>query len=126
MVTRSAVAPLAAASVVALLGLTACASSDSGQADPTATVAVTATDDACAIDESTLSPGQVRFAVTNDGDQVTEVYVYGEGDAIVGEKEDITPGSSVEFTATLAAGSYQVNCKPGQTGAGYRADLTVQ
>ena len=64
--------------------------------------------------------------MTNEGDQVTEVYVYGDGDSIVAEKEDITPGSSVDFTAELEAGSYQVACKPGQTGDGIRADLTVE
>jgi len=124
MLARPAVA--AASVIVALLGVAACAGADDDPAGAGATLVVTATDDACTLDESTVTAGPVTLDVTNDGDQVTEVYVYAEGEAIVAEKEDITPGLSVEFTATLDAGSYQIACKPGQTGDGYRADLTVE
>lgn len=93
------------------------------------TVTVTATDSTCVINPTTVSAGTAGFAVTNSGNQVTEVYVYGQiGGAftnVVSEVENIGPGTSRQMSATLSAGSYEVACKPGQTGTGIRAALTV-
>ena len=38
------------------------------------------------------SGGKSTFAVKNDGDDVTEVYVYAKGDEVKGEVENIGPG----------------------------------
>ncbi len=88
-------------------------------------VAVEATDTACVVAADRLPAGAHRFSVTNNGSQVTEVYVYGEGDRVVGEVEDIGPGTSRDLTVQLPAGSYQVACKPGMRGGGIRQPLTV-
>ncbi|MFZ0323595.1 MAG: cupredoxin domain-containing protein [Actinomycetes bacterium] len=108
---------------VAVLG--GCAGAgDSGQ--PATTVAVTATDSACTLSDPTVPVGSVTVDVSNQGQTVTEVYVYGDGDSIVGEKEDITPGSSAQFDVSLKAGGYTVTCKPGQTGDGISSTLTAK
>ena len=108
---------------VALLALvaTTAACSDSG-AD---TVGVTATDDSCVPARTELAAGKTTFHVENEGKKVTEVYVYAEGDRVVTERENIGPGTSADFSANLAEGTYEIACKPGQTGDGIRQTITV-
>jgi len=105
-----------------------------GQGTPTAgatdsAVAVAASDDGCALDRTDLEAGEVTFSVTNKGSSVTEVYVYGEEDGeyskVLSEVENIGPGTSQELRVSLPAGSYEVACKPGQTGDGIRTPVTV-
>lgn len=90
-------------------------------------IAVTSTDSACDVATDTASSGVVTFDVRNDGDQVTEFYLLAEdGLRIIGEVENIAPGSSRTLTATLQPGSYMTLCKPGMIGAGVGgADFTV-
>ena len=73
----------------------------------------------------------MTFDVTNDGAKTTEVYVYGKGsdgdfDKVVGEVENVAPGLSRSFAVNLAGGSYELACKPDQTGDGIRTALTVE
>jgi iron uptake system component EfeO len=87
-------------------------------------IALEASDSACTLAKTDLQAGHVTFAIKNTGSKVTEVYVY-EGDRIVTEKENIGPGTSYNLTVTLKAGTYDVACKPGQTGDGIRQKITV-
>ena len=119
---RTALLPAVA---LAVLALAACGSGEDGGSSAAGTVTVSATDDACEVGASELPAGTHRFEVTNDGSKVTEFYVYGEGDSIVAEVENIAPGLTRELLAELAAGSYQAVCKPGMVGDGIRHDLTV-
>lgn len=120
--------PLLTAGLLAALTTAACGGSGgasgggSGAAD---TVPVAATDDACDVASSELPAGTHSFQVTNSGAQVTEFYVYAEGDRVMGEVENIAPGLTRELLVELPAGSYQTACKPGMVGDGIRADLTV-
>jgi iron uptake system component EfeO len=92
-------------------------------------VSVEASDDACRVGATTLEAGPVTFEVTNKGSKVTEVYVYGEKDGafdtIVGEVENIGPGTSRDLSVNLGGGTYEIACKPGQTGDGIRTRVTV-
>ncbi len=115
------------AGALAVAGLAACSSdadggSDGGGAD---TIEVTATDDACDLSETALSAGVQTFEVSNEGSQVTEFYVYAEGDRIMQEVENIGPGLSREMRVELPAGDYQGTCKPGMVGDGIRTDISV-
>jgi uncharacterized cupredoxin-like copper-binding protein len=107
--------------------LAACGDSDAA-ADGT-TVAVEASDDACKVSDTELDAGPVTFKVTNKGGKVTEVYVYGEDDGkytkIISEVENIGPGTSRNLSVDLGGGTYEVACKPGQTGDGIRQKITV-
>ncbi|MFI6600292.1 cupredoxin domain-containing protein [Nonomuraea sp. NPDC050536] len=114
----------------ALLLLAACGSTGSGGAPASGTsVAITATDTACQVAKTELQAGQTTFAVTNNGNQVTEVYVYGEQAGtytkVVSEVENIGPGTSRDMQVNLGGGTYEVACKPGQTGDGIRTKITV-
>ena len=95
------------------------------KAGPGSTVKVTAAETSCVVERASLPAGTHTFAVSNEGRDVTEVYVYGKGDAIKGEVENVAPGTQRELVVQLAAGSYEVACKPGQKGSGIRTALTV-
>ena len=118
---------LAAPLLLAGAALAGCGGSGSGSGTE---VEVSASDDACKVSDTELEAGDTTFAVTNDGDQVTEVYVYGEKDGaytkVVSEVENIGPGTSRDMDVDLAAGSYEVACKPGQKGDGIRTKITVK
>ncbi|MEJ7773062.1 MAG: cupredoxin domain-containing protein [Geodermatophilaceae bacterium] len=118
---------LASASVLA-----ACGGDDNGGGSGESggsTVAIRATDDSCELETSEVPAGQTTFTVTNDGDSVTEVYVYGEEGGeytrVISEVENIGPGTSRDMQVDLASGTYEVACKPGQTGDGIRTEITV-
>jgi uncharacterized cupredoxin-like copper-binding protein len=106
--------------LVLLLGLTACASDDTKGA-----IDVTASNDECKVAKTDLKAGSSTFSVKNEGDDVTEVYVYGEGDEVKGEVENIGPGTKRNLTVDLTAGDYEVACKPGMKGDGIRTAISV-
>jgi plastocyanin len=118
----------AVAGAVALAGtLAACGNDDDRSA--AAVHRVKAGDDRCQVDETALDAGKHTFRIENVGSDVTEVYVYGkDGDdfsRIIGERENIGPGTSQTLEVDLAAGDYEVACKPGMTGDGIRTALAV-
>lgn len=112
---------LAVSTATLALVLAACGSNQaSGSA-----VKIVASDTACDVADTDLPAGETTFKIENKGDDVTEVYVYAPGDKIVTEKENIGPGTSVNLTVDLAAGKYEIACKPGQKGDGIRQDIKV-
>jgi iron uptake system component EfeO len=88
-------------------------------------IAVKATDTACSVAKTSLEAGTHTFEIRNDGGQITEFYVYAEGDKIMGEVENIGPGLTRTLHVELPAGKYEGTCKPGMTGKGLRTALTV-
>jgi iron uptake system component EfeO len=117
---------LLTAVVLAALTTAACAAKDDGGASEAAdTITVASTDEACDVGATELPAGTHQFEVTNSGSKVTEFYVYGEGDRVMAEVENIAPGLSRELLAELPAGEYEAVCKPGMVGDGIRNPLTV-
>jgi len=114
-------------SLVAISAVAACGSKsdtkpDAGSGGP---ITVKASDTACEVAKNQLDAGTHVFAIANKGSKVTEFYVYAEGDRVMGEVENITPGLSRELRVELPAGTYQTACKPGMVGNGIRNALTV-
>ena len=107
--------------VAALFGA-ACSSSKAGAGGLTE---VRATDDKCEPAKTTFVAGKQSFEIQNDGKQVTELYVYGKDDKVIGEVENVGPDTSRKLTVDLKPGTYELACKPGQTGRGIRAPITV-
>ncbi len=115
---------------VAVLGLVAAAplavagcESKTANADA---IAVTSTDDSCTLATSSATTGDVSFRITNNGKKVTEFYVYGNNNRVLGEVENIGPGLSGKMTVEITdPGDYQVACKPGMVGTGIRQTLKV-
>lgn len=109
------------AAVTVAGAVTSCTSKDTaGQR-----VAVSSLDSGCEVDATQFEAGTITVEVTNKGDQVTEIYVYAEGDEIKGEVENVGPGTTRDFTVDLSPGQYEIVCKPGMTGDGIRQTITV-
>ncbi|GAA2466257.1 iron uptake system protein EfeO [Agromyces soli] len=112
--TRRALPVAVAATALTALALTGCvAKSELAQA-----IAVDITDDACAVATGTAPAGAVTFSLTNSGSDVNEFEILADDQLrIVGEKENVTPGQTVAFTAQLEPGTYYTACKFQQVGA---------
>jgi iron uptake system component EfeO len=109
---------VAAFSATALVS-SACGSDDTGPA-----VEVVSTKTECTPATTAFRPGKVTFKIVNKGGDPTELYVY-DGEKVVGEVENVGPGSSRTMTVDLSEGTYELACKPGQTGSGIRQTITV-
>ena len=108
---------------VALAACTAKSPTASSDGDD---IIVTASDSSCDVSATESTTGQSTFQVTNNGSKTTEFYVYGEGDRVMGEVENIGPGVSRQLIVALPeAATYQTACKPGMVGDGIRADFVV-
>ena len=51
--------------------------------------------------------------------------MFGEGDKVISEVENVGPGTSRTLTVDLAAGNYQLGCKPGADGQRHPRPITV-
>jgi high-affinity iron transporter len=116
-----------AAGTVVALGLApgGCGGGSAPAAPADEAISITATDTGCELSTDHTASGQRTFAVGNKGTKITEFYVYGTGDRIVGQVENVAPGVRRDLHVELAPGSYTVACKPGMVGAGVRGPLTV-
>src|SRR6266545_3253761 len=92
---------------VLVLVVTGCGGKKGGGGPQTTELEVTASDTACTVAKTTLPAGRHTFAVTNKGTKVTEFYVYGAGDRVVGEVENVSPGLRRTLVVDLTAGEYQ-------------------
>ncbi|MET8797676.1 iron uptake system protein EfeO [Nocardia sp. NPDC004568] len=89
-------------------------------------IAVTAGDSSCDIARDSAETGTVTFRIVNNGTKVTEFYVYGAGDRVLGEVENIGPGLTRQLIVSVPdPGSYSTACKPGMVGEGIRHEFTV-
>ncbi|WP_145273991.1 iron uptake system protein EfeO [Prescottella equi] len=117
--TTSALALLA----ITPLALAACTSKSTADAEA---ITVTATDSTCDISGNSAETGNTTFSITNNGSKVTEFYVFGAGDRVMGEVENVGPGLTRQLIVNLAeAGTYHTACKPGMVGNGIRSEFVV-
>jgi len=117
------------AALLALPFTAACSDSKGSASADDSKVGITATDSACDVAKTDFQAGEVTFAIRNKGDRVTEVYVYGDHNGaftkVVSELENIGPATTRDLAVKLSAGTYEIACKPGQTGDGIRKKITV-
>lgn len=123
--------PLAvAAAALTGLALTSCqAKEEAAPAEPgksASEITVNASDTACELSGTEGTTGANTFVITNNGNKVTEFYVYGAGERVMGEVENISPGLQRKLIVQLGEpGTYQTACKPGMVGDGIRGDYKV-
>ncbi|WP_308195527.1 iron uptake system protein EfeO [Dactylosporangium sp. AC04546] len=119
----------AIAAVAVLAGLTpggcGAPAAQPGGAPEAGRISVAATDTTCTLSTDHTGGGTTTFTVDNKGTKVTELYVYGAAERVLGEVENVAPGVSRELRVDLTPGTYTVACKPGMIGAGIRSTLTV-
>jgi iron uptake system component EfeO len=117
----------AVAALLAGISLTSCQAKDEGGGDGAKSdITVEASDTECKLSGTEAGTGPSTFVVTNSGSKVTEFYVYGEGDRVMGEVENISPGLERKLVVQLTEpGTYQTSCRPGMVGDGIRSDFTV-
>ncbi|PXX71361.1 iron uptake system component EfeO [Nocardia tenerifensis] len=115
--------PLAVAATVPALLVSCTSKSDTAAAGE---IAVTADDSSCTVAKDSAETGTVTFRIANNGTKVTEFYVYGTGERVIGEIENIGPGLTRQLIVSVPdPGKYQTACKPGMVGDGIRHDFTV-
>ena len=83
------------------------------------TVGVTAGDSTCETTHTQIAPGNRTFSVKNSGSQITEVYVYGKGDRIIGEVENIGPSTSRDLVVELTPGQLRGRVQAGDDRQGH-------
>ncbi len=128
MSRRSVAALLTTGAAVALAGCTSTAppATPPGGAAAPGPITVQAADTSCAVSAGEAPAGTLTFTVTNGGSKVTEFYLYGTGDRILGEVENIGPGLTRQLIVEVPdGGTYTTACKPGMVGDGIRAPFTV-
>jgi iron uptake system component EfeO len=110
-----------------LVGVAGCGGTDTGStAKGSGAIAVEATDTECSVQRTEAAAGTIEFTVRNTGSKVNEFYLLGEGDQVLGEVENITPGLTRTFHVQVAEpGTYTTACKPGMRGSGIRGEFTV-
>ena len=111
---------------LALIALAGCGTATPAEQEGGGAIAVSASDDACEVATTSAKAGTITFEVTNKGSRVTEFYLYAEGDRIMGEVENVTPGLTRRLIVEVTdSGKYQTACKPGMQGKGIRGEFTV-
>ena len=91
-----------------------------------AQITVEASDNECTLSGTEGATGANTFVITNNGSKVTEFYVYDEGERVMGEVENISPGLERKLIVQLTQpGTYTTACKPGMIGDGIRGDYSV-
>ena len=81
----------AVTAAVALAGCTSTAPDRSAPGEP-GPISVKAADTACDVSATSAPAGKISFSINNTGTKTTEFYLYGTGDRIMGEVENIGPG----------------------------------
>ncbi|WP_026411876.1 iron uptake system protein EfeO [Actinomadura oligospora] len=121
-------------SVLALAGVTALSASllaacgggdDGGGKGGGDAIRVTASDNACEVAKKDVPAGKITFKVFNKGSQANEFEILRPDGKIIAERENIGPGTTVNFVVSLAAGDYKALCSAGQTGKGPSQDIKV-
>jgi iron uptake system component EfeO len=112
---------------VALAGCTSTApAQNAGGGAAGGPITVQASDTACAVSATEAPAGNITFSVNNAGSKVTEFYLYGVGDRIMGEVENVGPGITRQLIVEVPdGGTYTTACKPGMVGDGIRGQFTV-
>ena len=95
--------------------LTGCVPNEATASDEA--IAVTLTDTTCTVSTDRAKAGPITFQVTNSGSDVNEFELLARDKLrIVGEKENIGPGTTVNYVVQLAEGDYFSACRKGMVG----------
>ena len=106
---------IVAATAVLAIAVSGCGSSSQIAEPGVKTVEIKLTDAGCDPAHVEVPAGPTSFEITNDGaDAVSEFEVL-DGGKVLGERENLTPGLSGDFSITLKPGTYVTSCPGGTT-----------
>lgn len=99
------------------VGMTGCAANNSGSSSD-GPIEVKITDTSCEVASNEVPSGTVTFSITNSGTATNEFEILAEDQLqIISERENLTPGTTVELTVQLEPGSYYTASKTNMVGA---------
>ena len=99
------------------VGITGCAANNSGSSSD-GPIEVKITDTSCEVASNEVPSGTVTFSITNSGTATNEFEILAEDQLqIISERENLTPGTTVELTVQLEPGSYYTASKTNMVGA---------
>ncbi|MBP3088719.1 peptidase M75 family protein [Corynebacterium sp. sy017] len=83
----------------------------------TSTIDVKISDDTCDVAADSASSGRVSFSLSNTGTVRNEFEILAEDQLrIVGERENLGPGTKTDYTLVLEPGTYYTACKKNMVG----------
>lgn len=110
-------AALALALGAGCVGMTGCAANNNGGSSD-GPIEVKITDTSCEVSANEVPSGTVTFNITNSGTATNEFEILAEDQLqIISERENLTPGTTVELTVQLEPGSYYTASKTNMVGA---------
>lgn len=118
--SRSTLLPLLG---IGSLILTGCVANDSGSGDADSAadgdvITVTITDTTCDVSTSSIPSGRTSFRLVNEGTVRNEFEILAEDQLrIIGERENLGPGTTTDYTVLLEEGSYYTACKKNMIGS---------
>lgn len=99
----------------ALAGCTA--APETTAAEDTGPLEVKIDGDTCPVSGAQAPSGTVQFSLVNDGREVNEFEILAKDKLrVVGEKENLQPGTTTSYTIVLEPGTYYTACKPNMVG----------
>lgn len=112
----------ASALVVATLALSGCvenkAATPAADGEGSEALTVSIKDDACGVSAATAPSGTLKFSLKNEGSAPNEFEILAEDKLrIVGERENLGPGTTTDYTIVLEPGTYYTACKKNMVGA---------
>lgn len=121
MNSRLRFAALGASLMSAGLVLSACTANNAGSSqakDSNTPITVTITDTDCKVSTAEVPSGKTSFVLKNEGTVRNEFEILADDKLrIVGERENLGPGTSVDYTIVLEPGNYFTACKTNMVGA---------
>jgi FTR1 family protein len=105
---RAATATIAALIVAIIAG--GCGSSGGGDVPGATKLTFTLTDDGCDPVDAKAPAGAITFEARNDDSAANTELEILSGDNILGERENIAPGLSADFSLNLERGEYTIKC----------------
>lgn len=108
-----------ATSLVAISMLASgCAANETASKSKDGSVEVTITDDSCKVSTNSVPSGTTTFILKNQGTVRNEFEILAENKLqIIGERENLGPGTTTNYTITLEPGKYFTACKKNMVGA---------
>ncbi|MGH3671749.1 MAG: iron uptake system protein EfeO, partial [Pseudonocardiaceae bacterium] len=91
-----------------IVAAVACGSPPSKSGSIPGRVTVKAGDKTCEASTTSFGSGRRTFSIENNGTQVNGFYLYGAGNQVISEVENINPSTTLDMTVDLSAGKYQV------------------